>query len=257
MKVLAQFVWIEAKCCLFPFALLLGLAVTQKVTIPGIARYDAMLVYCLLLRWAMVKLKLETLSELRVVTVFHALGLALELHRTSIGAWSYPDPGLLRIGQVPLYSGFMYASVASFLLQAWWRFRLSFERLPPWWLSVSLAAAGYASFFVWPGGKPWLVLAILVSLVRTTVHFDVGERRYRMPLGLSFSLIGIFLWVAENLGTYLGAWRYPYQANGWQPVEGTKALGWFLLTVVGFLIIERYKAGKSVPEFAYGRSKDR
>ena len=40
----------------------------------------------------------------------------------------------------------------------------------------------------------------------TWVHYTIGAHRYRMPLVLSFALIGFFLWLAENVATYLGAW---------------------------------------------------
>jgi uncharacterized membrane protein YoaT (DUF817 family) len=80
------------------------------------------------------------------------------------------------------------------------------------------------------------------------VYFTVRARRFSMPLGLSFAGIGTAIWVGENAGTYLGAWRYPHQATEWHPVEGTKALAWFLLVVVGFLIVERYKAWREWAE---------
>jgi uncharacterized membrane protein YoaT (DUF817 family) len=32
-----------------------------------------------------------------------------------------------------------------------------------------------------------------------------------MPLLLGLVLIGFFVWLAENLGTFFGVWRYPNQ----------------------------------------------
>ena len=40
-------------------------------------------------------------------------------------------------------------------------------------------------------------------------------------LALSFARIGLFLWVAENLATYLGAWAYPGQEEVYLVVSGT------------------------------------
>lgn len=239
---------IEGKCLLFPLAILAGLAFTQAVQIPFVARYDAMLLYCVAIQWWMVRRGMETTSELRAVCVFHILGLALELERTSRGAWSYPDPGLLRIGPVPLFSGFMYASIASYILQAWRRFDLSFERLPSAWISAPLAIAGYLSFFIARESRYLLIALILLSLWRAKVFFSVRTQRFSMPLGVSFAGIGVAIWIGENAGTYLGAWRYPHQMQQWHPVEGTKAAAWFLLVVVGFLIIERYKAWRAWAE---------
>lgn len=210
-----------------------------------------MLVYCVLIQWAMVHRGMETRSELRAICVFHLLGLVLEVQRTSVGAWSYPDPGLLRIGRVPLFSGFMYAGVASYLLQAWRRFELSFHRLPPFVAMIALAIAACGSFFVLPESRTALIVAIVLTYLPARVSFNVAENRLWMPLGLAFVLICGAVWVGENAGTFLGAWRYPGQANGWQPVEGSKAAAWFLLVVVGFTVVEAFKRGEALPVFRH------
>jgi len=41
------------------------------------------------------------------------------LFKTSAGSWLYPEPSLLRIGGVPLFSGFMYAAVGSYIARVW------------------------------------------------------------------------------------------------------------------------------------------
>jgi len=233
---------------LFPLAILAGLAFTKKFQIPGLARYDGMLIYCVAIQWAMLWRKMETVYELRAVCVFHLLGLGLEVHRTSLGAWSYPDPGVLRIGQVPLFSGFMYAGVASYLLQAWRRFKLTFDGLPPAWLATTLAVLGYASFFYFVEARPLLIGLILLSLVRARVWFTVVDRPFWMPVGLGFGFIGGAIWIGENAGTFLGAWRYPSQEHGWQMVDLSKLGAWFLLVAVGFVIVERLKAWEPRPK---------
>jgi uncharacterized membrane protein YoaT (DUF817 family) len=43
--------------------------------------------------------------------------------------------------------------------------------------------------------------------------------RRAMPLWLSFVLIGFFIWLAENIGTLLGAWRYLNQLGAWSAVH--------------------------------------
>jgi uncharacterized membrane protein YoaT (DUF817 family) len=47
---------------------------------------------------------------------------------------------------VPLYSGFMYASVASYLCQAWRRIKVELVNWPPFIIVVPLAAAIYLNF---------------------------------------------------------------------------------------------------------------
>ena len=53
------------------------------------------------------------LEEAKVILAFHLVGTAMELFKTHMGSWEYPEPSLLRIGGVPLFSGFMYAAVGS------------------------------------------------------------------------------------------------------------------------------------------------
>ena len=36
---------------------------------------------------------------------------------------------------------------------------------------------------------------------------------------LAFVLIGFFIWLAENLGTFFGIWRYPNQMGAWATVS--------------------------------------
>ncbi len=37
---------------------------------------------------------LETRDEIKVICVFHFIGLLLELYKVRMGSWSYPEPGL-------------------------------------------------------------------------------------------------------------------------------------------------------------------
>lgn len=56
-------------------------------------------------------------------------------------------------------------------------------------------------------------------------------------IGLAFALIGFFLWLGENIATYVGAWRYPYQLHGWQPVGLDKFGAWALLISVTVVMV--------------------
>lgn len=73
------------------------------------------------------------------------------------------------------------------------------------------------------------------------MHFTVGRSRYRMPLSLSFLLIGCFLWLAENVSTVFEAYRYPDQAEGWTMVHVGKLGSWALLVVVSFVLVANWK----------------
>ena len=53
---------------------------------------------------------------------------------------------VIKIGNVPLFSGFMYAAVGSYICQAFRRLDLRVDRFP-WVPAVLLAVAAYANFF--------------------------------------------------------------------------------------------------------------
>ncbi|MCK9912445.1 DUF817 domain-containing protein, partial [Microbacteriaceae bacterium K1510] len=75
------------------------------------------------------------------------IGLALEIYKVKMGSWGYPEAAYSKIFGVPLYSGFMYASVASYLCQAWRRLSISIEGWPSSRLTVPLGGAIYLNFF--------------------------------------------------------------------------------------------------------------
>ena len=144
---------------------------------------------------------------------------------------------------MPLFSGFMYAAVGSYICQAWRRLRLRVSRYPA--VPVTLVAVGvYANFFThhWIADLrlPLAAVGVLV-LRRTMVHFTVGDARHRMPLALSFLLIGWFLWLAENLATLLDAWAYPGQEEVWQVVHASKIGAWALLVTMSFVLVATVK----------------
>lgn len=239
---LFRFAWLELQCCLFPLAIFAGLALSAVLPLP-VARYDALLIYAVGVTVVFFLLGLETRRELAIIAVFHLVGLALEIFKVHVGSWSYPDEGLLRLGGVPLYSGFMYAAVASYICQAFRRMRLRVDGLRPVWTAI-LAVAAYVNFFshhVLPDLRWWISAGFILALWGCTVAFTVGERRYRMPLALSFVLIGFFLWVAENAGTLLGAWSYPNQAEIWEMVHTGKWGSWALLVSLSFMLVALLK----------------
>lgn len=242
--ILLQFAYLQSLSCLFPAFIFASLALSQALAIPGLPRYDLLLLLCFAFQVYMLRSRLETQDELKVITVFHIIGLALEIFKVHMGSWGYPEAAYSKVFGVPLYSGFMYASVASYLCQAWRRLDVSIEGWPGYWLTVPLAAAIYFNFFthhfIWD--VRWVLTgAIFVIFWRSHVSFSVYRERFRMPLSLSFVLIGFFIWVAENIATLLGAWRYPNQHEGWQLVHASKISSWFLLVIVSFIIVAQLK----------------
>jgi uncharacterized membrane protein YoaT (DUF817 family) len=243
MRQLLRFAWVEAQCCLFAVLFFLGLALVRLVPLPLDAA-DALLLWCLgvtLLLWLA---RWETGREVAVIFGFHLVGLALELYKVRQGSWSYPDTGWATVGGVPLYSGFMYAAVGSYVCQAWRRMHLRITGYRARRTAL-VAALIYLNFFtshvIWDLRIP-LALTLLAVTWRTWVHFTVGRRRYAMPLALSFGLIGFFLWLAENAATFLRAWQYPSQESVWTLVHAAKLGSWSLLVVVSIVLVTAVKA---------------
>lgn len=244
---LIRFGWKQALSCLFPVVIFASLALTQIIPLPFLPRYDWLLVICLFMQWFMLRSGLETRDELKVITVFHIIGLALELFKVHMGSWSYPEEGYSKFFGVPLYSGFMYASVASYLCQAWRRLKVNLVNWPPYIVVVPLAAAIYLNFFLhhfWIDMRWVLSGLVLIVFWQSWVTYEVGGIRYRMPLALSFVLIGFFIWIAENIATFFGAWKYPNQTEAWSLVHLGKVSSWLLLVIVSFLIVATLKQFK-------------
>ena len=236
----------EAAACVFAGSFLFLLAISSHINIPGLYRYDFLFLSAIAIQIILIATRLETWREVAVLSLFHLIGMGLEVFKTSAGvrSWSYPEPALFRISTVPLYSGFMYAAVASYIMQAWRQFELRVTGFPRFWLAVGLSAAIYANFFTnhyipdvrWP-----LALAVLVVFWRSRVHFTVTTKERTMPVVLSFLLIGFFIWVAENIATFFGAWVYPYQAQKWAIVGPAKISSWMLLVIISFIIVASLK----------------
>ncbi|WP_163538359.1 DUF817 domain-containing protein [Gracilibacillus sp. YIM 98692] len=247
MKQLIYFGFVQAKSCLFAVVIFSSLALTQVIDVPFISRYDLILCICLLTQFLMVYAKIETWDEVKVIGVFHFIGLALEIYKVHMGSWSYPEEAWSKIFGVPLYSGFMYASVASYLCQAWRRLDIKLVHWPATWLVFFLSAAIYFNFFThhYMYDFRWVLkVATILLFCQTVVYYMVNGQTYRMPLSLSFILIGFFIWIAENIATYFGAWQYPNQSEQWQIVHFSKISSWLLLVIVSFLIVAMLKHAK-------------
>ncbi|MFC0213067.1 DUF817 domain-containing protein [Paenibacillus chartarius] len=248
----------QALSCLFPVIIFAALLLFQLVPIPYVPRYDAMLIVCIAAQWIMLRTKLETWDELKVICVFHLIGLALEIYKVQMGSWTYPQDAYTKIAGVPLYSGFMYASVASYLCQAWRRLDVELRRWPRSYFTIPLGAAIYLNFMThhfWWDLRWVLTVLLFIVFLRTVVTFRVKDARYGMPLTLSYLLIGFFIYVAENIGTFLGAWRYPNQEASWNLVSLGKLSSWFLLVIVSFIIVAQLKHVKKGLEEPAGPAK--
>lgn len=241
--VLAEFVMFGLKqgwACLFGALMLAAILASKAVWQPDwpVQRYDALFAFALLTQAAFLWWRLETWDEARVILLFHLTGTAMEWFKVGAGSWGYPEPGLFKLLGVPLFSGFMYASVGSYIARVIRIFDMRFAPYPRYWQSLALAAAIYANFFAHhflPDIRLVLFAATLLMFGRTRVWFTVG-RRYWMPMPLAAFLASLFLWLAENIGTATGTWLYSGQ--GPQQIVSLGKLGsWYLLLHVSFVTV--------------------
>ncbi|MEV6182911.1 DUF817 domain-containing protein [Streptomyces sp. NPDC052015] len=262
VRQLLDFAWTQTRACAFAIALLAGVAASALLPRLPVARYDLLVAYGVLLTLLFWRRGWENGRDLAVIGVCHVIGLAFELVKVSLGSWSYPEPAVLKFAGVPLYGGFLYAAVGSYVCRAWHLFDLELVRYRPR-ATALVAAAVYVNFFShhWlPDVRGPLAVLLLAATAGTWVRYTVRGVRRRMPLALAFVLIGFFLWLAENLATYLGAWRYPYQLDGWQPVGVDKFGAWSLLISITFVLAatgRTRRAGRSGRRGRAARPMDR
>jgi uncharacterized membrane protein YoaT (DUF817 family) len=83
-----------------------------------------------------------------------------------------------------------------------------------------------------------VLLAVVVLLwLPTVMHARVWRRTLRLPLLAVFAGVAVFIYLAENIGTWAGAWAYPNQAAGWEPVSLSKVTSWFLLMIISVVLV--------------------
>ena len=240
----------EARACLFVALFFTAVFSVPRSGLFGIPRYDALLIIALAIQAGMLWAKLETFDELKAICLFHAIGFALEVFKTSAGirSWAYPEFAYSKILGVPLFSGFMYAAVGSYVIQAWRLLDVRIRHHPPYWMAGLNALVIYANFFThhYIGDYRWYIAACTLGLyARATVVFRPLDRERTMPLLLAFVLIGFFIWLAENISTFFGVWRYPNQIGAWAVVHLGKWSSWSLLVIMTFTIVANLKHIKS------------
>jgi uncharacterized membrane protein YoaT (DUF817 family) len=232
----------QAWACLFG-ALLLALLIATHFFYPKgawLARYDFLVIAAVIIQIVMLVFKLETMEEAKVILIFHVVGTIMEIFKTSVGSWVYPEASLLRIGGVPLFTGFMYASIGSYIARCWRLFDFRFTRHPPVWALGLLSAAIYINFFahhyVWDA-RPILFAAAIVLIGPCTIYYKIWKTYRHMPLLLGLALVALFIWLAENIGTFTAAWAYPNQRHGWELVSLGKLGSWFLLMLISYTLV--------------------
>jgi uncharacterized membrane protein YoaT (DUF817 family) len=236
----------QAWACLFGgamLALIIGTHYLWPALWPQgapIARYDFLVLGAVTLQVLLLATRLERWDEAAVIAIFHVVGTAMEVFKTAHGSWIYPEHSLLRIGGVPLFSGFMYGAIGSYIARIMRLFEIRFIRWPPTWGPWLLAVLSYVNFFThhYLPDIRWGLYALSVVLFwRSWFTFTPDRKARRMPVLLGLVLVALFIWFAENIGTFTAAWIYPSQRDGWALVPIGKLGAWYLLILLSFVLV--------------------
>ena len=241
---LAEFVMFVLKqgwACLFGGLMLAAIIGSKLIWQPDwpLQRYDALFLFAIVTQALFLRFRLETWEEAKVILLFHLTGTVMEWFKVSAGSWSYPEEAIFKIMGVPLFSGFMYAAVGSYMARVIRLFDMRFHPYPPFALTFLLATAIYANFFLHHflvDIRIALFAATLLLFARTRVWFRITRQHLWMPLPVAALLSSLALWVAENVGTATGTWLYSGQIAG-QMVSFAKLGSWYLLLYVSFVTV--------------------
>jgi len=232
----------QAWACLFG-GIMVGLLIATFLLYPrdaALSRYDFLFLAALAVQAGMLAFHLETLEEAKVILLFHVVGTAMEVFKTSVGSWIYPEDAFFRIAGVPLFSGFMYASIGSYIARSWRLFDFQFTRHPPLWALYLLSLAIYVNFFAHHYAvdmRLGLFAAAALMFGRAWIHYRIWQARRPMPLLLGLFLVALFIWFAENIGTLTQTWLYPHQRAAWSMVSLGKLSSWFLLLIISYVMV--------------------
>ena len=204
-----------------------------------LSRNDALVMIAVCVQALMLAFHLETWDEAKVIFLFHVTGTVMEVYKLHVGSWDYPGSGMAEVFGVPLFTGFMYAAVGSYIARVIRGFRMQFAPYPPFWVTLILAGAIYANFFThhfWVDIRLGLFVATVVIYARTRLWFDTGIRARWIPLPLAIFFAAILIWIAENVGTFTQTWVYAGQGT-FDLVSLGKLGSWYLLLYVSFTTV--------------------
>ncbi len=233
----------QASACVFG-GFLLAIMLVTSIWYPfeTLHRYDFIFLAAVAFQIFLIYFRFETVKEAVVIIVFHFVATVMELFKTSdaIASWHYPEQYIFGISNVPLFTGFMYSAVGSYIARIWRLLEFRYENYPNKPATIILVCAIYINFFAhhFVMDFRWLLLATTAILFyKTRIHFKIIKTHRHMPLLLGWFLVAVFIWFAENIATYANIWIYPNQANGWQMVPVAKLSSWFLLMLLSFVLV--------------------
>ena len=243
----------QASACIFG-GFLLGLIIATKLWYPDgvwLHRYDFLFCCAVAFQAFLLIVKWEEPKEALVIFLFHIVATGMEIFKTSdaIGSWAYPEDFVIGIAGVPLFAGFMYSAVGSYIARVWRIFDFRFSAYPPIWTTVVLVALIYTNFFshhyTYDIRLP-LALVTGILFCRCWVFYRIDAKHRSMPLLVGWLLVALFIWFAENIATFSNIWIYPSQSEQWSMVPVSKLFAWFLLMILSFVLVSLVQKPKAL-----------
>jgi len=238
-----------SRACLFAGIFFLCAIFGRYVTTFGINYADYMFLCVILTQIILLLTKIETIWEVKIILIYHIVWLVMELFKTNPSIWSrqYSDLWFFSIMTVPLYSGFMYSAVWSFIFQARDLLKLRFINFPKFRFTIPIAVAIYINFFthhfIYDFRYIIFFLIILVAYnIFAVIEIDSKDRKIHVLFGLL--LTWFFIRIAENISTFIGIRKYPNQQFERELVSLQKIFSWFLLFIISFVIVSWTKNKK-------------
>lgn len=217
---------------------------TEVVSVPFISRYDFIFFAAIIFQICALIFRLESKREFFVIIIFHILATGMELFKTNptIGSWMYPgiNNAIFVLGTVPLFTGFLYSSIGSYISRAFIFLKLSYKSFPAYYHLWILAILVYLNFFThhfFYDIRYFLFIYVFIIFFKTKVHFQVYRRERSIPFLLTVILTALFVWIAENIGTFTHIWLYPSQVQYWHLVSYNKMGSWALLLILSFALV--------------------
>ena len=164
----------------------------------------------------------------------------MEIFKTGAGSWIYPEPSVLRIAGVPLFSGFMYAAVGSYH-----RARVAHLGLPLRALSADLAAGGaggrvYANFFTHhylPDMRLGLFVASALIYGPCMLYYRPDRRSGRCRCWSALCWWRCSSGSPRTSALSPAPGSIPARQRGWHPVSLDKLGSWYLLMIISFVLV--------------------
>lgn len=233
----------QSEAALFGGILLFFISLTYFIKFNFINRYDLLFIFAILTQIFLFYFKFEKLREILVIFIFHILALFMEVYKVNIGSWTYFGGGVLSISGVPIFTGFMYSAIGSYIYRAWKINKFSFKNYPKPLPLIFLAAIIYINFFTNHFIYDFRYFILILSFIifyRTKFFVEITDKVIQIHPLISNALMAFVIWLSEQFATLFRVWAYPNQMSGWVAVSFSKYISWYLLLILSFIIISLF-----------------